>query len=73
MQANQLWIEIRNLKERTLHTLDRRKPFSVVDFTENTAVVLPHSTRKERPIQRAGIENAFRRLIATGKLTLAEL
>ena len=72
MQISQLWVEIRELKGRTLHTLDRRKPFSVVNVTENTITVLPRSTGKERPIQRSGIENAFRRLTVTGRLTLKE-
>jgi len=73
MQANELWNEIKKLKGRTLHTLDRHKPFEIVAVTENTVIVLPHSTRKERPIPRAGIENTFRHLTVTGRLTLTEL
>ena len=67
------WDEIRNLKGRTLKTLDRRKPFQVVEVTENTVTVLPLETGKERPIPRTGIENAFRHLVVTGRLMLAEL
>lgn len=73
MQVNQLWAEIKNLKGRTLRTLDQRKPFEIVTVTENTVIVLPHSTGKERPLPQAGIENAFRHLIVTGRLTLVEL
>jgi hypothetical protein len=73
MQVNELWNEIMKLKSNTLHTLDRRKPFEIVAVTENTVTVLPHSTRKERPIPRAGIENAFRHLTVTGHLTLTDL
>jgi hypothetical protein len=73
MQVYQLWGEIKNLKGRTLRTLDQRKPFEIMDVTNNTVVVLPHSTRKERPISRTGMENAFRHLTVTGRLTLAEL
>jgi hypothetical protein len=67
------WSEIRNLRGRTLKTLDRRKPFRVVEVTEHTVIVLPLETGNERPIPRAGIENAFRHLVVTGRLTLAEL
>jgi hypothetical protein len=73
METTNCWAEIRNLKERTLKTLDRRKPFQVIEVSEHTVTVLPLETRKERPIQRAGIENAYRHLIVTGRLTLAEL
>ena len=67
------WSQIRNLKGRTLKTLDRRKPFQVVDVTEHTVIVLPLETGKERPIPRTGIENAFRHLVVTGRLMLSEL
>jgi hypothetical protein len=67
------WFEIRNLKGRTLKTPDRRKPFQVVEVTDHAVTVLPLETGKERPIQRAGIENAFRHLGVTGRLMLAEL
>ena len=60
------WSEIRNLKGRTLKTLDRRKPFQVIDVTEHTVTVLPLETGKERPIPRAGLENAYRHLVVTG-------
>jgi len=73
MQVNQLWDEIRKMNGLTLKTLDRRKPFDIVAVTENTITVLPLSTQKERPIPRAGIENAYRRLTVTGRITLKEL
>jgi hypothetical protein len=73
MVISQLWIEVQNLKGRTLRTLDQRKPFDIVTITENTVLVLPHSTRKERPLPRTGIENAYRHLLAIGRLTLAEI
>lgn len=51
------WEEIKNLSGRTLKTLDRRKPFQVVEVTEHIVTVMPLGTEKERPIQRAGIES----------------
>ena len=68
-----LWLEIKKLEGQTLRTLDRRKPFDVLSVTERAVIVHPHATRKERPIQREGIENAYRRLTVTGKLTLNEI
>jgi hypothetical protein len=56
-----------------LKTLDRRKPFEVVEVTKHTVIVLPLETGNERPIPRAGIENAFRYLVVTGRLTRAEV
>lgn len=73
MEVSQVWNEIRKLKGRTLKTMDRRKPFTIVAITDETVTVLPQSTGKERPISRAGIENAFRHLMVNGHLTLAEI
>ena len=73
MSSLDCWAEIHNLKGRTLKTLDRRKPFQVIEVTEYTVIVLPFETGKERPIQRTGIENAFRHLVETGSLTRAEV
>lgn len=73
MSTQNCWSEIHNLKGRPMKTLDRRKPFQVIEVTEHTVTVLPIETGKERPIQRAGIENAFRHLTVTGWLTRAEL
>jgi hypothetical protein len=67
------WEEIKKLTGHTLKTLDRRKLFQVVNVTDHIMTVLPLETGKERPIQRAGIENAFRHLVVTGRLILAEL
>ena len=42
-------------------------------MTEHTVIVLPLETGNERPIPRAGIENAFRHLVVSGRLTRAEV
>lgn len=67
------WEEIRKLSCHTLRTLDQRKPFDIVSVTEHAVTVLPQKTRVERLIQRTGIENTYRRLVATGKLTRSEI
>jgi hypothetical protein len=68
-----IWNEIRNLKGRTLKTLDRQKEFEIFLVNESRLVVSPHSTRKERPIMRSGVENAWQRLYVTGSLSPVEI
>ena len=71
--TNNLWKEIKRLKGETLRTLSRRKPFDVLAITKSVVIVVPHSTGKERPVQRAGIENAYQHLLVTGELTLSDI
>jgi hypothetical protein len=73
MQIEDIWAEIKRLKGETLSTLARRKPFKIVSVTDNSVTVMPLSTNKERPVPRAGIENAFQRLITIGEINLADL
>ncbi len=73
MTNQNIWNEISNLKGRTLKTLDRHKPFEIVALTENVVTVLPKSTGKERPISREGVDNAYRHLTVTGRLSLTEI
>lgn len=73
MHTDQLWNEIKEMKGLTLRTLDRHNPFEIVDVTESTVIILPKSTGKERPISREGVENAYRHLTVTGRLTLVEI
>lgn len=51
----------------------RRKPFQVVEVTEHTVIIVPIETGKQRPVQREGIERAYRRLIVLGSLTRSEI
>jgi hypothetical protein len=73
MDVDQVWNEVRKLRGRTLKTLDRQKPFSVASITHDKVFVIPQSTDKECPIPREGVENAYRHLIVTRRLTLAEI
>jgi hypothetical protein len=73
MNLIDLWHDIRQLNGCTLSTLARRKPFDIVEISNNSITVRPHSTGKERPVPRTGIENAFQRLITIGEITLADL
>lgn len=69
----EIWTEISALKGRILRTLDRQKRFEVLEVDSNQIVILPASTKIQRPIRREGIENAYRRLMVTGQLSIKEL
>ena len=68
-----IWIEIEKLKGKTLRTLDQHKSFEILDVDENIVLILPQSTRQERPIRREGIESAYRHLVTTGQLSIKEI
>ena len=67
------WSEIAQLKGHTLKTLDRRKPFDVVAITDQTVIVKPHTSSKERFIDRQEIEGAFDQLMRQGQISRAEI
>jgi hypothetical protein len=73
MNNMNIWNEIRNLKGRTLHTLDRHQAFEILTVSGSRLVVFPHSTRKDRPIMRTGVENAWQRLYVTGSLSPVDI
>jgi hypothetical protein len=68
-----IWMEIRYLKGQTLSTLDQHKPFTIVDVTEETVIIRPLSTKRDRPISREGIEAAMNHLLTTGELSPKEI
>jgi hypothetical protein len=68
-----IWNEIERLKSQSLRTLDQHKPFEIIEVDPNKLVILPQSTKIERPIRREGIEAAYRHLITTGQLTIKEI
>ncbi len=73
MDNIEIWSQVRNLNGNTLRTLDHRKPFEIVAVTGSVVMVCPKATGKERPIQREGLERAYRRLVGSGRLTLSEI
>jgi hypothetical protein len=62
------WPQIQALEGKTLHTLDRRKPFEIVMVAEKQ-VVLKVSTGKIRTVRRSEIEGAFCELTLRGTLS----
>jgi hypothetical protein len=68
-----IWTRIRYLKGQTLFTLDQHKPFTIIDVTEETVIIRPLSTKKDRPISREGIEAAMNQLLTTGELSPKEI
>ena len=68
-----IWNEIKNLNGNTLRALDRHNPFEIIVVTDSAVIIMSKSSGKERPISREGVENAYRHLTVTGRLTLDEL
>lgn len=68
-----IWAEITKLAGRTLSTLDRDKPFDILEISDQALIIRPHETDKERKIRRIEIEDAYRRLAAIGELTRSEI
>lgn len=64
-----IWQNITPLRGRILKTHGQGKPFTVVAVNNNSVVVRPHSTKKERPIPRDHIESAYQELVARGRLS----
>jgi hypothetical protein len=61
------WKKVQQLDGETLHTLARPSDFKII-AVDDTQVLLRLSTGKARPVQRKGIEGAFRELVRTGKI-----
>ena len=68
-----IWIEIEKLKGQTLRTLEQQKAFEILEVSSKEILILPRSTKIKRPIQREGIENAYRHLLTTGQITVKEI
>jgi hypothetical protein len=64
-----LWSEVKKLEGVTLRTLDHGKRFEVLAVTRQNVVVKLSATLKERPIQWAEIQGAYRELCALGRVT----
>ena len=73
MSGTNIWGEIQKLSGTTVRTLNRRKPFDIISVTEQSIIILPRATGKERTIQRIVVENAYRRLVVTGSLTRSDI
>jgi len=67
------WPEIAELKGRTFKTLDQKKPFDVVAITDQTVIIKPHASSKERFIDRQEIEGAFNHLMRQGQISRTEI
>lgn len=73
MDTLNLWNEIKKLNGNILRTLDRHNPFEIIAVTESTVIIRLKSTGNERPISRKGLEEAYRHLMVTGRLTCEEI
>jgi hypothetical protein len=66
------WPHIAGLKNKTLHTLDRGRPFVVVDAGDKKLVIRV-STGRLRSIRRSEIESAFQELQTLGELSARDI
>ena len=58
------------LRGKTFYTLGTRRPFLVKTVDEESLVIVPRSSGKERTITRSEIEGAFNELWISRELTL---
>ena len=67
------WKTFGQLKGRTLKTLGRAEPFTIVAVNDQSIVVRPHSTNKERRVSRDEIESAFGELEQRGEMPFSNI
>ena len=67
------WKEIKNLSVKTIETLDRGNSFDVVVILEQSLIVRPHSSGKERIIARNEVDGSYRELIVRGEITRSDI
>jgi hypothetical protein len=61
------------LRGKTIRTLGTNKPFTVKGVDENSLVVVPRSSGKERIITRSEIESVFNELWVSHELSLKSI
>jgi hypothetical protein len=67
-----LWVAIKSLEGKTLHTIDRKEPFVVAQVLHDR-VVIENSLGKERPIRWSEIGASWDHLEQHGTVTRAEI
>ena len=67
-----LWAELKKLEGKTLHTLDRKKPFEVVEVSGDRVQICT-STGRERSVRWRSLEQAYAHLEKFGRLTRKEI
>lgn len=73
MTFDEVWQHFRQLVGRRFHTLDQRKPFTLIEVGEANLIVRVEETGRPRPIQRAHFEEAWQRLTTLGRLSRTEI
>jgi hypothetical protein len=73
LTRDQLWPRITLLGGRELKTLERGRPFEVVNVDGERVVLSPVVSGKERVIPRETLENAFGALLERRELTGVEI
>lgn len=73
LTREQFWPSIANLDGRELKTLERGRPFEVLDVRADRVVVMPAVSGAPRTIQRPTLEGAFGALLDRRELTGVEI
>lgn len=73
LTREQFWPSIANLGGRELKTLERGRPFEVLDVSPGRVVVMPAVSGKRRTIQRKTLEGAFSALLDRREMTGVEI
>lgn len=67
------WPQIEALKGKTIHSVDQKKAYTVADVTQDLAILHVHDGGKDRKIERVQLEPFWRKLTATGELSISDL
>lgn len=67
------WDQIKLLVGKSLKTLDRRKPFDILECTDTYIIVRPHENKIERRINRQEIMNTLNELRMRKSITRSEI
>ena len=73
LTRDQFWPSICTLDGRELKTLERGRPFEVLDVTGGHVVLSPVASGKPRKIRRGTLEQAFGALLDRRELTGVEI
>lgn len=68
-----IWSEIGKLVGRELKTLDKGKPFKILEVDNSKVEIFITHTGKSRKIQRSEIQGSWNRLIQKGELSLSDI
>jgi len=73
LPLSECWNQVGRLVGQELRTLERQRPFRIVEVAERVLRIEVGTTGKSRPIRRGEIEAAWEHLVREGEITRAEI